>query len=367
MTRRRWAGRSAGSAVRDATIEWEGAADEIALPRIDESSSEPRSPDVGTFYSEDEYGCLAAEQEQLWSAAGEEDAREHTVKARGLDVAADAALTLLRESETTLAAACADEQHATRVLLPHVQSQPGAKLRYWIVWPLLTLGEASGIWSAAISWGDVPSIAAGQALSAGLAGACAGLVGRELKHVQLAQSRRQRSEPLTPDEQRYEHLLTGSGTGLAVVKLMSVVSLFVAALLAVAVFALRTSVEGSSSGLTYGLIGFATAVASGLLGYQAADDVGDLLATYAKRVKQAERHHRRLAGHSAIRARAEADEAARSLQAEAALRGHAARKRLHALSFRILRRNPGVAGHGYANRDVSGVIGRRLRQDGGAK
>ncbi|MBB1152468.1 hypothetical protein [Amycolatopsis dendrobii] len=367
MSRRTGAARVDFPAAEDATSSWDETTDEIALPRIDEATSVPRSTEVGTFYSEDEYGRLAEEQEQLWSAAGEAVAREHTVPARGLDAAADAALELVAESSKAVAAAYEHQRHAARVLTPHVRRQPGAKLRYWIAWPLLTLGEASGLWSAAISWGDVPAIAAGQALSAGLAGACSGLVGSELKQLQLARMRRREPESLSADELRYQRLFAGTENGAGVVKLVGVISIVVAALLAFAVFALRSSVEGVSSGLTYGLIAVATALASGLLGYQAEDDVADLLSTYAKRVARAERHHRRLAGDAAIRARAEAVEAARSAQAEAVLRGHAANKRVQALSFRVLRRNPGVAGHGYANGYVSGVIGRRLRQDGGAR
>lgn len=366
MSTARWAKGLMGTFAPGTTDSWEEAADTVVLQRIDEAGSLPRPADVGSLYSEEEYSRLADEQERLWPADGERAARAHTVLACGQDVPADAALHLVSESEKAVTAAYQDQQHAAKVLTPHVRRQSGAKLRYWIVWPLLTLGEASGILSAAISWGDVPVIAAGQAFSAGLAGACAGLVGNEFKHVQLARTRRCESGSLSDDERRYERLFAGDESGMGIVKLIGFVSVFVAALLAMAVFALRSSVEGSASGLTYCLIALATALASGLLGYQAADEVADLLATYAKQVKQAERHHRRLAGDKAIRARAQAVEAARSIQAEAALRGQAASKRVESLSFRILRRNPGVAGHGYPTGETSGVIGRRTRRNGGA-
>ncbi|TNC23709.1 hypothetical protein [Amycolatopsis alkalitolerans] len=361
-----WAKRLDDMLTPDTTESWEETADAVVLQRIDEADSRPRPTNVATFYSEEEYERLAEEQERLWSAEGEREARGHTVRVSGLDAAADAALDLLAESKKAVAAAYEDHLHASRVLTPHVRRESGAKLRYRMVWPLLVLGEASGIWSAAISWGDIPWIAAGQALSAGLAGASAGLVGSELKRLQLARTRRRDPDSLTEDERRYERLFTGSEKTPGIVKLIGFVSVLVAALLAVAVFALRSSVEGSSSGLTYALIAFATALASGLLGYQAADEVADLLATYVKQVKRAERHHRQLAGDTAIADRAEAVEAARSTQAEAALRGQAASKRVASLSFRILRRNPGAVGHGYPSGDASGVIGRRARRNGGA-
>jgi hypothetical protein len=103
-----------------------------------------------------------------------------------------------------------------------------------------------------------------------------------------------------------------------------------------------------------------------LLGYQAADEVADLLAVYAKRVARAQRHHLALAGTGAITARAKAVEAARSIQAEYALRGQAASRRVESLSWRVQRRNPQVVGHGYPAGEQGGVIGRRPRRGGAA-
>jgi hypothetical protein len=133
-------------------------------------------------------------------------------------------------------------------------------------------------------------------------------------------------------------------------------------LLAVGIFALRAAVEGSASGLTFGLLAAATAIGSGLLGYSAADEVADLLATTAKRVRRAEARYQALAGAAPLRVRAEADEAARSIRAEYEHRGHAASKRMKSLGWRVQRRNPQIVGHGLPAGEQTGVVGRRARR-----
>lgn len=351
----------------DGTVEgWVREADAVSLPRLDEVGGHARPAGVGTSYTEQEYQALAEEQELTWPAEGERAARAFQVRARGLDRVGAATDFLLGENEAEVRQARADFQHAATILTPYVRREPGAKLRYWIVWPLLAIGDASGVLSGAITLGDVPWVAAGQALSSGLAAACAGLFGTEFKHRQLAQARRRDPDTLTKDENRYQRLFTSGETSLGVVKLIGLLSLTVVLLLAVAVGALRSAIEGNSSGLTFGLLVAATAVGSGLLGYSTADEVADLLATYAKRVERAEKRHLALANSAAARRLAEADEAARSLQAEHQLRGQAASRRVESLSWRVQRRNPQVFGHGFATGEQSGVIGRRTRRGGAA-
>lgn len=345
---------------------WVRDADAISLPRLDEVGGHPRPAGVGTSYAEQEYHALADQQELSWPAQGERSARPFQVRARGLDRPAAATDFLLTENETEVRQARADYHHAATVLTPYVRREPKTKLRYWIVWPLLAIGDASGVLSAAITLGDIPWVAAGQALSSGLAAACAGLFGTELKHRQLAQARRRDPDTLTDEERRYQRLFTGGEAGFGVVKLVGLLSLTVVFLLAVAVGALRTSVEGNASGLTFGLLAAATAIGSGLLGYSAADEVADLLATYRKRVAHAEKRHLALSGIKPARRQAEAEETARSIQAEHQLDGQAAGKRLESLSWRVQRRNPQVFGHGFSTGEQSGVIGRRIRRGGAA-
>lgn len=344
---------------------WVREADAVSLPRLDEVGGHARPANLGPTYAEQEYDALAEEQVSAWAAEGERAARQFSVPARGLDVATSAAAFLLAQHEDEVRAAQGTYQHAAQVLQPYVRREPGAKLRYWICWPLLALGDASGMLSAAIILGDIPWVAAGQALSSGLAAACAGLVGAELQHRQAASARQRDPDKLSDDERRYRRLFAGPGSA-GMVRLVGAVSLLVVVLMAVGIFALRTSVEGSTAGLTFGLLAAATALGSGLLGYSAADEVADLLTTMAKRVHRADARHRVLAGVAVIRRQSEAVEAARSVQAEYQHRGQAAQRRVMSLRWRVLRRNPQVVGHGLPTGDQSGVVGRRPRRSGAA-
>lgn len=345
---------------------WTHEADAVSLPRLDEVGGHPRPSGLGVTYAEQEYHALADEQEQLWPAEGEHDARPFQIRASGLVPVAAATEFLLRESEKEVRQAHADHQHAVRVLTPYARRERWTKLRYWICWPVLWFGDTAGVWSAAITNGELPSTAFGQAFAAGLAAASAGLVGAELKDIRMASARRRDSESLTADEQRYGHLFAGSRGGLGVVKLVGGLSVVVTALVAVGISTLRSSIEGSAAGLTFGLLAAATALASALLGYNAADEVADQLAATARRVRRAEHRHLKLAKASPSRVRAEAEEAARSIKAEYALRGQAAGKRVESLAWRVQRRNPQVLGHGFPAGEQSGIIGRRARRGGAA-
>jgi hypothetical protein len=345
---------------------WVREADAISLPRLDEVGGHARPSNFGTSYVEQEYRCLADEQELNWPAKGEAEARPHQVSARGLDHQAAAVETLLAHQETEVREARADYQHAVRVLAPYVRREPGAKLRYWVCWLVLWFGDTAGVWSAAVTNGDVVYIAFGIALASGLAAACAGLVGAELKYIRMTRARQRDPESLTKDEQRYQRLFVGKDLGLSIVKLVGLSSLIVAALLAVAIYNLRAGIEGSGSGLTFGLLAAATAIGSGLLSYAAADEVADHLAACAKRIRKADKYYLKLAGSPALRTRARADETARSIHQEHQLRAQAAGRRMESLSWRAQRRNPQVFGHSLPAGETSGVIGRRARQNGGA-
>jgi hypothetical protein len=344
---------------------WTREADAVSLPRIAEAQAAPRPATVGTTYSDKEYAALASEQELAWPAEGERTARPHQVNAEGLTVLADATRFLLVESEKGVTQTKADYHHAARTLTPHARREPGAKTRYWVVWILLVVGDLAGVWAAAVMLGEVVYIAVWMAMASGLSAGCAGLVGSELKHVHMARARQCDLDDLTEDERRYRRLFTAPDTVPSMTKLITLISLLVVALLAIGIFTLRAGVEGTEAALAYGLLAAATALASGLLGYSAADEVADLIATTEKRCRRAVKHHLRLAASAAPRDRARAIEEARSVKDEFALRGQAAAKRVDSLAWRIHRRNPHIMGHGFpADEPVpsGGAIGRKPRR-----
>ncbi|OXM65335.1 hypothetical protein CF165_23705 [Amycolatopsis vastitatis] len=313
-----------------------------------------------------QYQALAGEQESLWAAEGEAAARPHQAEAAGQASAAEATEFLLRESEGQVRDAHADHQHAARTLSQHVKRSSGAKLRYWVGLPVLWLGDTGGVWTAAVTNGDLVYIALLLALASGMAGVCSGLIGTELRIIRLARARQREPEQLNADEQRYQQLFAGPGGGMNIVKLVGLVSLTVVGLIAIGVGSLRASIEGSATGLTFGLLAAATALASGLLSYSAADDVADLLDTLSKRAQRAEARHLKLAGSAPLRQRATSLTNARSVHDEHDLRGQAAAEHMESLAWHIHVRNPAVLGHGFSAGEQGGVIGRRPRRGGAA-
>ncbi|CAM3722626.1 hypothetical protein [Nocardiopsis rhodophaea] len=344
---------------------WTEQADAVSLPRLDENGALTRPKNIGETYAEQEYRALGEEQLASWAAEGEQTARSHVMRARCLERRAAAVEALLVLQEEKVRHAQAAYEHAVRVLSPYVRREPWAKVRYLICWPLLVLGDTAGILAAAVAFGDVPLNALGVALAAGVAAGCSGLVGSEVKHLRNARTRQRDPETFSEDERRYQRLFSGTpDRGIGLVGLVGVVSLLVVALLAVGVFLLRGALEGAASGLTFGCLAAATALGSFLLAYSAGDEVADVLDALKKRARQAEARLRKLAGDAAIRQRAEADAAARSMYAEHAARGQAAAHRMASLRYRLQRNNPGVLGHGFPAHEPSGV-GRRVRSHNG--
>ncbi|OLR89550.1 hypothetical protein [Actinokineospora bangkokensis] len=341
---------------------WTRQADAIQVGNPPKVQMQPRLPVMGQSYVEQEYAALAAEQPLLWSAEGELAARRSRMAAEQLGVPASASGFLLEQHQRAVTEAQGDYHLTVQVLAPYVCVQPKAKLRYWVVAPILALGDAVAVWSTSVAFGEVPEIAFGQALAAGLAAGAAGLVGSELRNYQLAKLRQRDLRSLSADEQRFARFFTGTTGGFGMVKLVGGLSLVVTLLVAVGIGLLRASVEGAAAGLTFGLLAAATAVGSALLGYSAADEVADQIDRSFGRWQQAMMRHQTLASCPHTKQRARAMEAVASIRAEHELRGTAASKRVDSLAFRVQRRQPQVFGHGAPAGEVSGQIGRRPRR-----
>ncbi|MEU0794870.1 hypothetical protein ABZ342_32830 [Amycolatopsis sp. NPDC005961] len=353
-------------AQKDQTAAWQQNAASVTLPQLDGSAACPRPNNIGTVYVQHEYQALGEEQLALWSAAGEAAASPHQAQADEASTAAAATEFLLTESEGQVRHAHTDHQHAVRTLSHHVKRSAGAKLRYWLGMPVLWFGDTGGVWAAAVMNGDVIYIALFLALASGMAGVCSGLAGAELRTIRLARARQQARDQLSEDEKRYHQLFAGTGGGAGILKLIGLLSLAVVGLIAFGVGTLRASVDGQAAGLTFGMLAAATALASGLLSYSAADDVADLLDALAKRVRRVEARHLQLASSSPLRLRAAGQAVAQSIEKEYALRGQAAAEHMEALAWHIQVRNPAVLGHGFPTGEQGGVIGRRPRRGGAA-
>ncbi|MFI5709009.1 hypothetical protein [Kribbella sp. NPDC051620] len=337
-------------------------ADAVILPHIDRAGAVPRPDDIGDFHSEREYHAKAQTQTETYAAEGEAAARNATITAAGLELPASAATELITGAASSIEAAQDQSAHAVRTLGHLARRDLPIKVRYWICLIALCLGDTAGILGAAITLGEIPLVALGQAVATGVAAITAGQAGADLKDLRLARIRQRDLEDLTNDEQRYRQFFTGAEAGVSTMKLVGALSGTIVAIISVGIFCLRLSVEGLTSGIAFGMLAAATALGSFLANYSYADEIADYLARTERMCTKAIKAHRKLAADPSIRHRAEALADAASIKTEHTHRGRAAWWQLHALSQRILRRNPGVAGHGVAAEQPE-IIGRRFRGD----
>lgn len=320
--------------------------DDISLQRIDEAAAVGRPANVGITHAEREFDALAEEQEAAWPAEAEVAARPARTTAARATPSAEVAdrLTLERESELTTARDVRD--HALSTLSPLVRRPTHDNVRYWAGWAVLGLGDTVGVWGAAISLGEIPLLALGQALATGFAGVTAGMVGGEIRTLALARSRRRDPDELTEDERRYRRLFEGAESETPMLKIAGGAAGIILALVAGSIFALRAATEGALAGLVFGALAAATILASFVSSYMHADDVADLLAHYERRYSRADRGYRKAGRAKPLEVRAASTAEADSIEREYEHRALAAAHKVEACKQRMLRRNPQVVGHG---------------------
>jgi len=319
----------------------------VSLQRVDEAAAvtTPEAISAGTWM-ERGFDELASEQEQLWPAKGEEASRAHAAAALGLGTAAETEQFLLRESASLVTTSKQSYEHCQKTLLPWVHRGPHHNFRYWVGWTVLGLGDAVGVAGAAILLGEEIWIALGQAMATGLAAVTAGSAGHDLKELRLARQRRRDPDKLTDDEKHYRRFFDDTSAGDSLLKVVAWLAGTIVFLVALGVFGLRASIEGSLAGLLFGTLAAATALASFINSYSHADEVADLIAVAQRTFRQAVRRHRRLGRAAPLRRRAHSQEMVSSLTEEHALRGQAAAHHVQAMKYQSLTANPGVVGHG---------------------
>jgi hypothetical protein len=323
-------------------------AESIQLPRIDEASALPRPNSVGQTYAEKEYDVLVEVQASSWEADGVAASRASSIAAEGSKTSSDAATTVLNSHEKVVLAAQEALLSAETALHPFMRREPHGKAWYNARLAALVVGDIAGITGAAVYLGEIPALALIQAIAAGVAAVTAGVVGGDLKDLRLAAKRQLPDNQITGELKPFAHLFRGVDSGAHRVRAAVGVSVTIGLLIAVGIFSLRTSVEGSLSGLVFGCLAAAVAAASFLNSWAASDEVTDLLDSYRCEFERAVKRHTRFSLNTSIITHAEAAETARSVVAEHASRGKAAAKSFEAMKFGVLRRNPGVVGHGEA-------------------
>jgi hypothetical protein len=322
--------------------------DNISLQRIDEAASVLRPSNLGATHGEHEFDALGEEQAAAWPAEAQVASRPPRVAAARVNRSAEEAGFAVQTHRDELESIRKAKEHAFETLMPFACRSPHDDARYWLSYGGLGLGDTVGVLGAAVSLGEIPELALGQALATGLAAVTAGLVGGELRRLAQAKSRQRDPDSLTDDERGYRRLFEGADAEVPMTKLAAYTALTVGVLITASIFALRASTEGSLAGIAFGCLAFATALASFISGYLHADEVADLLATYDRRYRVALRRHARASKARPIGQYAAADTEAASIEREYAHRGDAAVRKVEACKHRMLRRNPQVVGHGDA-------------------
>ncbi|WP_375384005.1 hypothetical protein [uncultured Microbacterium sp.] len=345
--------------------EADARAEQIALPRVDESGATPQPDSVAKLWVVPEYDELTLEQHDLHQATAEEVAREAKVEAAGLAPAAAAASLLVEGHTPLLRAAETRYIDAHDALASFRRRPPNAKKWHYLTKAGLLVGDVTTLAGSFIWLGEEPILAAVMAISAAVATVTAGLSGAEVRDIRNRERRARTPEQLTEKQQPFAHLFEAPDKGWRFVKGLTWVSVSVAGTIATGIFALRSTLEDPLVGLVFGGIAAAIAGASWIEAYVNADEISDALDLANADYQRVVARHKSLAASSSWQRREEALTTGTSLHAEHTHRAAAAGHHLQALLSGILRRNPQTAGNGPAAETTS--IGQTTRRSGGAK
>lgn len=334
----------------------EDAASRVTLPHAELAQVLARPEAIGHLWVEDEYDELQEEQRHLWSASAEGASRSANIEAAKLQTAAAEATALVSANRVVVDEARDRLMRTTQVLAPFRRRAKGAKVWYQGGKAGLLCGDVAGFGTAAIWLGELPVIAITLASSAAIATIAAGLIGVDVRD---REQRRQRqfAVPDPSEAQREFPQLFLEPTGGALKRMLTIAT-GTAGLIGVGIAALRSAVDDPFIGIVFGGIALAVAGGSFLISYAGADEVADLLEHAEADYDRAANKHLALSTHSALQMVAGADAEADSIILEHLTRGEAAERRVRALKWGILRRNPSHAGHGPAAR-ISGQTPRR--------
>lgn len=321
---------------------------EVSYLPVDCAEAQPRPASVSSLWHEEEYDALGEEQEQLFGAGGELEARSAAQRAAEATVEYDATNTILAVRKKALENLSVQQADVHENLSGYVRRGPHAEAKYWATMILLLLADIVGV-SGAVMWlGEPIMLALLQGIGTGVAAVTSGLVGREIGDLQLSRRRAACADSLPT---RYAHLawmFSERDAGSTITKAMIWVAATVALLLSTGILLLRGSTDGAASGLVFGLLALAICLASVINNYHYADVVADHLKMLEIEVKKAERAVDKLGKSPVFKEHDAAKAEDTSIRAEYSAHGVAARKHFQALKAAISRLNPAVAGHGAA-------------------
>lgn len=302
-----------------------------------------RPPDID-FDVVREFQALGSGQVASWEATGTKaakSARAAAASASPLARGVDAVLPVAHRRVETTATAW---DGASERLHGHQPLTDAERWRYRVTQVLLLTGDFCGVMGASVAHGELPAVAAGQAVASGTAAVTSGLVAAELRKRQLAHLFRVGQPSADGDSTPYMVF------GLDPDDLALRVALALVGAITLGICTLRLSVEGLSSGIAYGALAFATCAASFINSWVHARPAAEVLDGYRQAHQEAVGSYLSLAGHEAVTREAAALSEAASIEAENAARGEAMRQNLLARLSAAMRAHPGIFGHGTETR-----------------
>lgn len=318
----------------------------LRLISVDGASATARPDAITETYLELAHDAQGLEQHHLFAAEGEVQARKDAASAKALAYASDQVKASVDRSRTAAEKAIQRYEQVRDVLGPYVRRKATSSRGYVARTAALLLGDIAGLSGAAIALGEYPALAVAQAISAGTATVTAGLAATQLRNLQLAAERPMADPPegLAP----YLHLFGGSANGKRLPAAVFVVAALIAVFVAAGIFALRTAIEGPLSGITFGMLAAAIALASFINSWYHADAVADVIESAHHDALSADRRHRSLGNSRLIRGAEQAASQEKSVITEYTHRGLAAAAHIEADKYRALLASPDVVGHGPA-------------------
>lgn len=315
------------------------------------------------LHVENELDAFGREQEPLWKAEGILQSRPAMVAHSGLKAQAESAVHLSRRHRRLVKRAQRRFERTVAALSPFVRRKEGQKAWFMVRTGLLLLGDVAGQAGAQIYYGEIPELALVQALAAGVAVVTAGLVGSEIKDMRMADKRKIDRANLTKQQEPFAHLFDGTDDGTHIVKALVYTGATVGMLISTGIFALRSTIDGPLSGLVYGALAAGIAASSFISSYIVTDEIADAIDTAEKDYERTLKRQTKLAASTPLKTALERIAEDESIRYEHEVRGQAALLTYEGLKHRVLRRNPGVAGHGPAV-EPEPAVGRRAREDG---
>ncbi|KAF0835702.1 hypothetical protein [Nocardia caishijiensis] len=312
---------------------------------VDSAVAVPRPPTVDEFYLEEEFNSRGAHQLRLHIADGERLAAKPAALAAGMEPGSVETAYLIDANRPMVDAALRHYLSMQETLSP-LMVRKGSTIGYNLRTAGLLVGDIAGLGGAAISYGEQPILALCQAASAGVATITAGLVGTHYKHFQLARQRKFTSDSVPDDLRPYLSVLLGPASGRSFITAVTAVGASIALCVSIGIFSLRSSIEGTASGITFGLLALGIAAASWINSYTYADSVADAVAGARRAYLGELRRHRRLAASWWLMVTERAQERVRFIRQEHKERGYAASAYVQALGLEALAQSPDVVGHG---------------------